>query len=69
MLEHRPPERRLLFLKAWNEWAEGNHLEPDLRFGTGFLQVVADALGEAGQSEPPTPDWRWKRRSLLKGKW
>ena len=69
MLEHRPPQRRLLFLKAWNEWAEGNHLEPDLRFGSGFLQVVADTLGEAGQSEPHTPDWRRKHRVLLKQKW
>jgi hypothetical protein len=44
-LAHRPLDRRLLFLKAWNEWAEGNHLEPDLRFGTAFLQAVADAVG------------------------
>jgi hypothetical protein len=44
-LAHRPLERRLLFLKSWNEWAEGNHLEPDLRFGTGYLHAVADAVG------------------------
>jgi lipopolysaccharide biosynthesis protein len=44
-LGDRPLDRRLLFLKSWNEWAEGNHLEPDLRFGTGFLQAVADTLG------------------------
>ena len=68
MLEHRPRERRLLFLKAWNEWAEGNHLEPDLRSGTGFLQAVAAALGEAEEeSEPHTrmgignPDYRLVR--------
>ena len=41
----RDPERRILFLKSWNEWAEGNHLEPDLKFGHSFLQVVGDALG------------------------
>lgn len=44
-LSDRPLDQRLLFLKSWNEWAEGNHLEPDLRFGTGFLQAVADSLG------------------------
>jgi hypothetical protein len=44
-LAHRPVERRLIFLKSWNEWAEGNHLEPDLRFRTGFLQAIATALG------------------------
>jgi hypothetical protein len=39
-----PPQRRLLFVKSWNEWAEGNHLEPDLRFGHGYLDVLADTV-------------------------
>lgn len=45
VLKNRPLDKRLVFLKSWNEWAEGNHLEPDLRFGTRFLEVVADTLG------------------------
>lgn len=44
-LQAKPPEQRLLFLKSWNEWAEGNHLEPDLKFGHGFLKVIGEALG------------------------
>ncbi len=28
------------FLKSWNEWGEGNYVEPDLRFGRGFLEVI-----------------------------
>lgn len=38
------PGRQLLFIKSWNEWAEGNHLEPDLRFGRRYLEVLRDAL-------------------------
>jgi len=31
-------------VKSWNEWAEGNHLEPDHRHGHGYLEVLRDAV-------------------------
>ncbi len=40
----KPFDRRLIFLKSWNEWAEGNHLEPDGRYGMAYLEVVSDVI-------------------------
>jgi lipopolysaccharide biosynthesis protein len=39
-----PEERRIVFIKSWNEWAEGNYLEPDLRYGHGYLEVIREEL-------------------------
>jgi Glycosyltransferase WbsX len=39
-----PLERRLVFLKSWNEWAEGNYMEPDLRFGRGYLEGLRNEV-------------------------
>lgn len=37
-------EENLFFINAWNEWAEGNHLEPDQKWGTKYLEAVKDCM-------------------------
>jgi hypothetical protein len=50
--EALPLENRVVFVKSWNEWAEGNYLEPDQRFGHQYLNVLREEVRTPAGTEP-----------------
>ena len=44
LVENKQPEHKVIFLRSWNEWAEGNYMEPDLKFGHGYLNALKDVI-------------------------
>lgn len=54
-VRHARPEDRIIFVKSWNEWAEGNYLEPDRVSGHEFLLTLAEHT--SGHRAPPPASW------------
>ena len=42
IIKDKPYDKRFLIIKSWNEWAEGNYLEPDLQFGRKYLEAIRE---------------------------
>lgn len=45
-----PVDERIVMIKSWNEWAEGNYLEPDTEVGDARLKALADEVSRAEES-------------------
>ena len=43
-------DKNIVFIKSWNEWAEGNYLEPDQKWGHAYLDALRETLHEFKQT-------------------
>lgn len=46
IVKQKPQSKQLVFLKSWNEWGEGNYMEPDSTYGTGHIDALREAIEE-----------------------
>ena len=44
LVSDKPPEHRIIFIKSWNEWGEGNYMEPDRQYGRGYIEALRKAI-------------------------
>ena len=50
LVKKKPQEHRIVFLKSWNEWGEGNYMEPDRQYGHGYIDALRRAM-DASEKE------------------
>lgn len=50
-------EERLIFVRSWNEWDVGCHLEPDTRYDRQYLVALHTAIEQANPGAPERPAW------------
>lgn len=43
-IKDKSEDDKVIFLKSWNEWAEGNYMEPDLKYGKGYIRALNSVL-------------------------
>ena len=47
IVKGKPQEEQIIMIKSWNEWGEGNYMEPDQQYGHGYLDVLKEAITES----------------------
>lgn len=46
LVQEKDSDHRIIFINSWNEWGEGAYMEPDQKYGHGFITALRKALGE-----------------------
>jgi hypothetical protein len=47
VVKNKPSEEQIVIIKSWNEWGEGNYMEPDIEFGHDYLKALKEAIEES----------------------
>jgi hypothetical protein len=45
-IQDKEKDKKIIFVKSWNEWAEGNYLEPDTKYGTQYLEAISQLVNQ-----------------------
>lgn len=43
-VQDKEDEHKIIILRSWNEWGEGNYVEPDERWGHAYLDALKECL-------------------------
>ena len=62
---HKPGQERIAFLKSWNEWGEGNYLEPDLVYGKSYLEVIKKTISGSMINDESIKPPRLRKKTVL----
>lgn len=47
IVSHKPEDEQIIIIKSWNEWGEGNYMEPDQEFGHGYIDALREAIEDS----------------------
>ena len=47
IVKDKPVDEQIVMIKSWNEWGEGNYMEPDIEFGKQYIYALRDAIKES----------------------
>lgn len=49
IVSSKSDEHKIVVIKSWNEWGEGNYMEPDLKYGMGYIKALRNAINNKDQ--------------------